>query len=141
MNISFTVKGNPQALKRHRTVRRGKFIGQYDPSQDDKADFLSLAHKFAPEKPIDLPIKLRVVCVFQRPKNHYRTNGEVKHQFQDQPHTKKPDADNLVKFIMDSLNGVFWRDDCLIYAVEAVKQYGDVPLTEVTINWETIYDV
>lgn len=27
------------------------------------------------------------------------------------PHTKKPDGDNLEKFLNDALNGVVWQDD------------------------------
>ena len=26
-------------------------------------------------------------------------------------HTKKPDIDNLCKFVMDSLSGLLWQDD------------------------------
>ncbi len=135
MKISFTVKGNPQALKRHRSVRCGKFIRQYDPSIGDKLDFLSLAHQHAPDKPIDSPVKLCVLFVFPRPKNHYRANGEIKPKFQNEYHTKKPDIDNLVKFLADSLNGVFWRDDSLIYSIDARKEYGEVPGTEIVITW------
>jgi len=132
--ISFVVRGDPRALKRHRTFRKGEFTRQYDPSQGDKADFLALAYKHAPEKPIDSPIRLRVSFLFRRPKNHYRTNGEVKPQFSHQQ-TGKPDVDNLIKFILDSLNGVFWRDDCLVYSVEAGKLYNDLPSTEIEIEW------
>ncbi len=30
------------------------------------------------------------------------------------PHTKRPDGDNLEKFLNDSLNGILWEDDCKI---------------------------
>jgi Holliday junction resolvase RusA-like endonuclease len=136
MNIEFTIKGDPKALKRHRTFRRGKFTGQYDPSQGDKADFLALAHQHAPEKPIDFPIRLRVYFEFRRPKNHYRSNGEIKPQVADRQHTTRPDVDNLCKFILDALNRVFWRDDCLVYSVEAEKLYGEVPATRIAIEWD-----
>jgi len=132
--ILFTIKGDPKALKRHRTFRRGKLTGQYDPSQGDKADFLSIAHKYAPDKPIDVPIHLRATFIFQRPKNHYRANGQVKSQFGSQ-HIGRPDVDNLIKFVCDSLNGVFWRDDSLIFWVNAQKKYGDAPLTEIEISY------
>jgi len=133
--ISFTIKGDPKALKRHRSFRRGKFLGQYDPSQGEKEDFLSLAHSNAPEKPIDIQVKLKAMFIFSRPKNHYRSNGMVKSQFLDVAHTKKPDIDNLVKFIMDALNGVFWKDDSLIYRVDAYKIYGEMPYTQIEIEW------
>jgi len=108
-------------------------VGSYDPSSGDKADFLAIAHQHAPEKPIDAPIKLSATFTFARPKSHYRTNGEVKPN-SSQYHTSRPDADNLCKFVLDALNGVFWRDDSLIYRVDAVKCYGDTPSTQITIE-------
>ena len=30
------------------------------------------------------------------------------------PHTKRPDGDNLEKFLNDSLNGILWKDDAKI---------------------------
>lgn len=132
--INFTVKGDPRALRRHRTFRRGNFVGQYDPSSGDKADFLSLAHKHAPDKPIETPISLKALFIFSRPKNHYRANGEVKPRFTDaRPGLK--DIDNIIKFLFDSLNKVFWRDDRLIYRVEAEKKYGDNPSTIISVFW------
>jgi Holliday junction resolvase RusA-like endonuclease len=40
------------------------------------------------------------------------------------PHTKKPDVDNLLKAVMDSMTvaGV-WKHDALVYATEAGKWY------------------
>jgi Holliday junction resolvase RusA-like endonuclease len=39
-------------------------------------------------------------------------------------HVKKPDTDNLLKAVMDSLTeaGV-WEDDALVFWTEAAKQY------------------
>jgi Holliday junction resolvase RusA-like endonuclease len=40
------------------------------------------------------------------------------------PHTKKPDTDNLLKAVMDSLTeAAVWRDDAQAYWTEAVKWY------------------
>lgn len=49
------------------------------------------------------------------------------------PHTKKPDLDNLVKAILDGMNGVAYRDDSLIYKFSAYKAYALEPSVEVTI--------
>ena len=129
--IEFTVLGNPKALKRHRTFRRGNFVGQYDPSVKEKDDFLVLAHQHAPPQPIDVPVKLRVEFLFARPKSHYR-KGILK---QDAPitHIGRPDIDNLIKFIMDSLNGVYWKDDSIIYDIVSSKYYDEIPRTDVII--------
>jgi len=136
MKIELTVLGSPQALKRHRTFKRGNFIGQYDPSKVDKADFLALAHQSAPDMPIKGPVGLTVAFFMPRPRNHYRTGKNAGELKQDAPvaHTKNPDLSNMIKFIEDSLNRVFWQDDKLIYKIFATKVYSEKPRTEIIIE-------
>lgn len=134
--IKFEVLGEPKALKRHRTFRRGNFVGNYDPSANDKNDFLRLAHEHAPEKPLDCPLMMNVAFYFPHPKSHYRTgknSGELKLGIQEL-HTKRPDIDNLLKFIADALNGVYFRDDSCICTCHAVKRYSERPRTEILIR-------
>lgn len=38
-------------------------------------------------------------------------------------HTVKPDLDNLVKAILDALNGVAWHDDAQVVELHISKQY------------------
>ena len=38
-------------------------------------------------------------------------------------HTVKPDCDNLVKAILDALNGVAWYDDAQIVDLQVKKEY------------------
>lgn len=42
-------------------------------------------------------------------------------------HTKKPDVDNLVKAVLDALNGVAWEDDSQIVRLSASKEYSSEP--------------
>ena len=74
----------------------------------------------------------------KRPKNHYRTGkfaGLVKDAWQKISHTKKPDIDNLIKFVMDSLSGIngFFLDDNQIVSIYAEKIFSDDPKTEILI--------
>lgn len=136
-DYEFTVLGEPQALKRHRTFRRGNFVGTYDPSKADKKDFVAAIQQNAPPKPIDAPLAITVKFYFSRPKSHYRTGKYAGVLKPNAPiwHTKRPDIDNLLKFIADSLNGVFWRDDTLIcQVVKMSKRYSDRPRTEIYIK-------
>ena len=134
--MQITVLGDPQALKRHRTFRRGNFVGTYDPSQGVKKDFLSIVQEQAPEKPFDVALKVTMKFYFSRPKNHYRTgkySGELKPNA-PRWHIKRPDIDNLVKFVADALNKVFWRDDSIIAVMEVSKEYSEKPRTEILIE-------
>lgn len=49
-------------------------------------------------------------------------------------HTKKPDLDNLLKFVKDCLNSSVWHDDSQVVHVEAIKEYSDNPRTTITIQ-------
>lgn len=50
------------------------------------------------------------------------------------PHTSKPDADNLVKFVLDAFKNMLWTDDSKIYALHAIKYYSETPLTRIYIE-------
>lgn len=41
------------------------------------------------------------------------------------PATRKPDADNIAKIIMDALNGVAWEDDRQVVSLTVLKHYID----------------
>lgn len=136
MQIRFTILGNPMALKRHRSFRAGRFIRTYDPNEKAKENFLKTIQDKAPERPIDKPIELQVDFYFARPKNHYRT-GKFAGRLKDNApawHISRPDLTNLVKFVEDSLNGIFWRDDSTIARVRTNKLYSDKPRTEIIVE-------
>jgi len=136
--IEFIVPGNPQALKRHRTFTKGTFTGTYDPSKDDKSNFLAKAMQNRPQTPLERPILLKLYFYFQRPKAHYGTGSKAGILKDTAPvwHTKTPDADNLVKFVCDSLNKIFWRDDSYVCALVVHKKYDEVPRVHIIILYE-----
>jgi Holliday junction resolvase RusA-like endonuclease len=130
--IQFFIPGKPEALKRHRTFRRGAHNVNIDPSARAKDNFLLQAMQYKPDKPLDCPITMILEFQFQRPKSHFRSNGQLKDSAPTW-HTSRPDKDNLEKFVMDSLNQVFYRDDSLVCRGQAQKIYSDVPGVSVVI--------
>jgi Holliday junction resolvase RusA-like endonuclease len=140
MEIKFEVLGKPAHQQRHRHFRRANFVQLYDPSKEDKHDFLSVAMNNKPSVPFDQPLEVTLDLFFPRPKSHYRT-GKYAGMLKDNApkwHIAKPDSDNLAKFVMDSLNKKFWRDDSIVCSLIVYKRYSETPRTEVTIN--TILD-
>lgn len=109
--IKFTVKGKPKTLKRH---RKGKG-GMYDPSAGDKVLFVSSCRKYAPAVPLAFPLKVYLQFHFDNKKN-------------------EPDIDNLIKFVFDAGNKIFWLDDKYITQVVAVKCFDGNARTEVVIS-------
>ena len=120
--IKFLVKTRPKPQQRHRS--NGRF--QYDPSSKDKKDFLLQCKQFAPPKPSDRDIEMELTFCYKRPKNHYRSKNKKLILKDDVPFYKssKADLDNLIKFICDSLNGVFYIDDSQIVSISACKVWG-----------------
>ena len=120
--INFLVKTRPKPQQRHRS--NGRF--QYDPSSKDKKDFLLQAQQFAPAKPITKDIELSITFCYRRPKNHYRSKNKELILKDDAPFYKssKADLDNLVKFVCDALNGIFYKDDSQIVSIYASKVWG-----------------
>ena len=93
--IKFFVEGTPKAQPRH---RQGKF-GAYTP--DSVKGWRELiwieARKHRPPEPHRGGVIMAVTYYFQRPKNHFKTNGEVKPRFEGDGPLGKPDTDNLSK--------------------------------------------
>jgi Holliday junction resolvase RusA-like endonuclease len=51
-------------------------------------------------------------------------------------HPRKPDADNIAKAILDSLNGIAYADDSQIYRMTVTKRYGETPGVIVSLRYE-----
>ena len=70
------------------------------------------------------------------PKKWFRT-GKFAGQLKNNApviYTKKPDIDNMLKFIMDSGNNVIWHDDCQIWSVQIEKVYSLEPCTLIVVT-------
>jgi Holliday junction resolvase RusA-like endonuclease len=49
-------------------------------------------------------------------------------------HTKKPDADNCIKSILDALNNIAFDDDGQVADIKAWKLYSDNPRAEIILE-------
>jgi Holliday junction resolvase RusA-like endonuclease len=72
----------------------------------------------------DGPLSCRIEAVVARPGSHWRVNGTLSAAGQRSlwP-TKKPDLDNIIKLVGDSLNNLAYRDDADIVQVCAVRRW------------------
>ena len=48
--------------------------------------------------------------------------------------TKKPDLDNIAKAVLDSLNGIAYKDDSQIVSMVVSKKYSNRPRVEITLK-------
>ena len=134
--ISFTIPGEPKALKRHRHTRKGV---TYDPSKRDKKELWLQIARFKPKTPFKGEIYLRVAFYFKRPNHHFKIKkGKPSNIIKDKyAHIKykssRPDIDNLIKMIADVIQPQMIHEDDQICMLQAEKLYGK-PRTEVIIQ-------
>ena len=121
--LYFVTAYRPRPLKRHRHTRAGH---TYDPSAHDKREWLALARPHAPPAPLAGPLRCVVTARVQRPK-------KPKHNY---PRSNPGDVDNIAKFHLDAMNGIFYIDDAQIVELTVTKQYADC--NEVTIMLEPV---
>lgn len=82
--------------------------------------------------PLEGALELVVDCVLPIPASwSKRKQEEARRNLL--PHLSRPDVDNLGKLVMDSANGVLWKDDSQLVRVTFEKHYGPVAGTAVTL--------
>ena len=132
-----------------------------DPSAQDKREFNIQSRRYAPKEPIVGPVLLYVVFYMPVPKGAVKRIREyadfetedsrppleiAMHQtfscarpeayrIGEQYHTKRPDVDNLLKLVKDSLTGLMWVDDSQVQIGGAFKVYSHKLRTEIELYW------
>jgi len=135
--IEITIPGVPIAKKRPRFVRRGKFVGTYNCQDTEEGKFKwELLRAILPcregEEPLFVSgeaVSLSITFYMPIPASTPKKKLAVLYW-----HTKKPDTDNLLKFVKDCGNGVLWADDSQVCQVKAWKMYGHTPRTEIIMS-------
>lgn len=119
----FKVDGVPQGKGRPRFTKSGN---TYTPEATKRyeAKVRFCYRGYCKNKKLDGALKMQILACFEPPKSTSKKlrmqmlSGEVRP-------TKKPDIDNIVKVIMDALNGVAYDDDKQIIQIEANKKYAE----------------
>lgn len=90
-----------------------------------------------PDMKLEGAIKAKVIIHVRPPKGTSKKKLELMHKGVIRP-TKKPDCDNIIKAILDSLNAIAFDDDKQVYMVAAKKIFSDVDkvIVELTTDGE-----
>lgn len=122
--MRYCVNGNPTPLQRPRYTMGRR---PYDAQKALKHEFkyhIELQHGNTPF--YTGPVMLLGYFFFQLPKMRLVR----KEKLINTPHTQRPDADNLMKYISDCCEGILYRDDSIVFHASAIKVWSDVPRTE-----------
>ncbi len=77
------------------------------------------------------PFKAKIIAIFEPPKS---ISKKKKEELLYSEYTKKPDVDNIAKIILDSLNGLAYKDDNQVSELLVFKQYGNENLIIVELE-------
>ena len=132
-SVTFVVHEDPVAQPRPKARRIGPGIQIYTPQNKrvkgyKKAVADAFIKRVEELDIIDLditrPISILVVFCFCRPQSLLKADLTTA----EMTHVKKPDVDNLLKSVMDALNGVAWTDDSQVTTAVTSKKYAKVVL-------------
>lgn len=131
MIVKFTVYGLPTGKGRPRVTRHGT----YTPKKTKEfEDLVRLSWKSQSGKAFTakVPLMARIVSYFPVPKSVSKKKAET---MAGTFHVNRPDADNLAKAILDSLNGLAYPDDAAVQIDRSWKVYTNAaPRVEVEIE-------
>jgi Holliday junction resolvase RusA-like endonuclease len=75
--------------------------------------------KYADHIPVEHPVSVEITAFYLPPK----AMPKKMRALLPLPKTTKPDVDNVMKAVLDGLNGIAYRDDSQVYEVTARKLY------------------
>lgn len=133
MKVEFTVPGIPVGKGRPRFTKNGHH--PYTPQKtQDYEDKVVQCWQCQSGKGFaaGVPLRATVTAFFTVPKS---TSKKKAAAMDGTPHTKRPDADNVAKAILDALNGQAYNDDSAI-ALLTVRKYQTTGASRVEVTIE-----
>ena len=132
--IEFEVIGKPQGKARPRINTFTKRA--YTPKKTlDYEEEVRQAFKwrYGNIEPLECPLQACIYAIFEVPKSYSKKKRAeiLENEF---VYTKKPDGDNIAKAILDSLNGLAFKDDAQIADLRVVKLYGEKAKVRVLLD-------
>lgn len=121
--VKFFVEGEPQGKARPRVTRNGTFTPKKTREYESfvREMFLRTYPAFKPFAE-GTPLNVIIIAKFRIPKSYSNANKTKIAEGTIYP-TKKPDADNIAKAILDPLNGIVFHDDKQVVDCLIQKRY------------------
>ncbi len=141
MRINFTVMGEPKGKGRPRFCRNtGHAITPKDTVNYETLVKMEYTQACGEQMfPDDAMLDMRIKAYYSIPKSASKKRHAAMLSGDIRP-TKKPDMDNVIKIIADSLNKIAYRDDTQIVDCQVRKFYSEKPRVEVMIQTIDKYD-
>lgn len=89
--------------------------------------------KYPRFKPFEGRVQVDIIANFEIPKSAKKADKELMLENKINP-TKKPDIDNIVKIVLDAMNGIAFKDDTQITKLQVEKLYSTSESISVKIS-------
>ncbi len=131
--IAFEIFGDPIPWARPGFFHKGKKLVGYDTQAKLKEGYKWQMKSQFRDAPLNGPLLVDISFFMPIPK---ATSGIKRKQMVNGIiyHIKKPDVDNLTKFVLDCLNGLIIVDDSQVTEIRAKKIYSAQPGTSIRIH-------
>ena len=126
--LHFIVAGKPQGKQRARSTKSGhhftpKKTVHYEAAIREAAIAAMRREVWDIATLAVAPVKVSIVAAFEMPKSW---SEKKRLEMFGNPHTQKPDGDNIAKAVCDGLNGAcIWHDDAQVSDLSIIKRWAD----------------
>lgn len=134
MIVKFSVLGEPLTKKRPRaTIRNGHAVIYTPQDTVNYENLIRYTYQSDVGRKLEGAIEMHIKAYFPIPKSVSKKQHALMAS-ETYPHIKKPDADNCIKSLCDSLQNVAYDDDKQVYRVTAEKYYSERPRVEIEME-------
>ncbi|MGD9567555.1 MAG: RusA family crossover junction endodeoxyribonuclease [Sedimentibacter sp.] len=137
MKIKFTILGEPQGKGRPRFANiKGKVITRTPDATVLYENLIATEYRRqvgSAKFPDNEMVDMRIMAYFTIPASASKKKKKQMEDCEIRP-TKKPDMDNIIKVVADSLNQIAYRDDAQVVDCQIRKYYSQQPRIEVTLS-------
>ncbi|MGX4600263.1 RusA family crossover junction endodeoxyribonuclease [Faecalimicrobium sp. JNUCC 81] len=132
MKVDFTIEGEPVGKDRPRFNTNTGRAYTTDKTRMYE-DYIKLLYRSQVKHFFDSYVRLSIKAYYSIAKSDSKKKKQDKLLNILRP-SKKPDGDNILKLIADSLNTIAYKDDAQVVEMNVEKYFSDNPRVEVTIE-------
>lgn len=134
MKVDFVIQGKAQAKQRPRfNTHTGRTYTPNETIAYENWVKTCYLEKYKDKELMEKPLRVTIKAYFEIPKS---TSKKRKQQMMDNEILPmvKPDTDNIAKGVLDSLNGIAYKDDKQVVELIVNKYYNNTPYVSVMIE-------
>lgn len=134
MTITVTIPGEPVGKGRPKFTKAGT---AYTPPKtrayENKVAFLYKLAAKGRKFQRHMPVAVEICAYYGMPQSDSKRRHERKLSGAIMP-CMKPDIDNIVKVVLDAINGIAYEDDAQVVMISASKAYSERPRVEMSVS-------